>query len=50
MAAWIKMPLGIEVGLGPSDLVLDGGPDPPPQKGCAAADGAGGVRTIPGGF
>jgi len=23
MAAWIKMPLGTEVGLGPSDFVLD---------------------------
>jgi len=33
MAAWIKMPLGMEVGLGPSDFVLDGDPAPPPQKG-----------------
>jgi len=24
MAAWIKMPLGMEVGLGPSDFVLNG--------------------------
>jgi len=32
MAAWIKMPLGIKVGLGPSDFVLDGDPAPPPQK------------------
>ena len=24
MAAWIKMPLGTEVNLGPSDVVLDG--------------------------
>ena len=23
MAAWIKMPLGVEVGLGPGDFVLD---------------------------
>ena len=23
MAAWIKMPLGMEVGLGPGDFVLD---------------------------
>jgi len=26
MAAWIKMPLGMEVGLGPGDFVLDGTP------------------------
>jgi len=28
MAGWIKMPLGREVGLGPSDIVLDGDPAP----------------------
>jgi len=28
MAAWIKMPLGIEVNLGPLDLVLDVDPAP----------------------
>ena len=28
MAAWIKMPLGMEVGLGPGDFVLDGDPAP----------------------
>ena len=33
MAAWIKMPLGMELGLGPGDFVLDGDPAPPPQKG-----------------
>jgi len=33
MAAWIKMPLGMEVGLGPGDFVLDGDPAPLPQKG-----------------
>jgi len=27
------MPLAREVGLGPSDIVLDGDPAPPPQKG-----------------
>ena len=27
-AAWVKMPLGMEVGLGPSDFVLDGNPAP----------------------
>jgi len=33
MAGWIKIPLGIEVRLGPGDFVLDGNPAPPPQKG-----------------
>jgi len=33
MTEWIKMPLGIEVGLGPGNLVLDGDPAPPPQIG-----------------
>ena len=33
MAAWIEMSLGMEVGLGPGDFVLDGYPAPPPQKG-----------------
>jgi len=32
-AAWNKMPLGTEVGLGPDDIVLDGDPAPPHQKG-----------------
>jgi len=27
-AKWIKMPLGMEVGLGPGDMVLDGDPAP----------------------
>ena len=31
-AAWIKMPLGTEVGLGLRDIVLDGEPTPPPLK------------------
>jgi len=26
---WIKMPLGVEVGLGPGHIVLDGDPAPP---------------------
>jgi len=29
MARWIKMPIGRQVGLGPSDIVLDGDPAPP---------------------
>jgi len=29
MARWIKMPLGMEVYLGPGDIVLDGDPVPP---------------------
>jgi len=33
MAGWIKMPLSREVGLIPSDIVLDGDQAPPPQKG-----------------
>jgi len=33
MAGWIKMPLGMEVGLGPDDFVLDGDPAPLPPKG-----------------
>ena len=32
-AAWIKMPLGMEVGLGPCHIVLHGDPAPPPIKG-----------------
>ena len=31
-AAWIKMPLGMEVGLGPGHIVLDGVPLPTPAK------------------
>jgi len=33
----IKMPLGGNVGVGPRDMVLDGDPTPPPQKGGTAA-------------
>jgi len=32
MAAWIKMPLSIELGLGPGDFVLDVDPAPLPKK------------------
>jgi len=32
-AGWIKMPLGREIGLSPSDIVLDGDPAPPSPKG-----------------
>jgi len=35
-AAWIKMPLGMEVGLGQGHIVLDGNPAPPPRKGGTA--------------
>jgi len=35
MAARIKMPLGIELGLGPGDLMLDGDPAPPKKGGGA---------------
>ena len=30
---WIKMKLGMAVGLGPGHIVLDGDPSPPPPKG-----------------
>jgi len=33
MVGWIKMPLGREVGLGPSNIVLDENPAPHTQKG-----------------
>jgi len=36
MVSWIRMPLDTEVGLGPSDTVLDGDPAPPTQRGTAA--------------
>jgi len=32
MAGWIKMPLGREVSLEASNIVLDGDPAPSPQK------------------
>jgi len=36
MAAWIKMPLGMKVGLYPGDFVLGEELDHPPQKGGGA--------------
>jgi len=36
MATWIKMPVGVEVGLGPGHFVLDGDPAPFPRKGAEA--------------
>ena len=35
MAEWIKMPLGMEIGLSPGDFVLDGDPAPSPKWGRA---------------
>ena len=32
-SGWTKMPLGMEVGLGPGDFVLDGDPAPPQKNG-----------------
>ena len=32
---WIKMKLGMEIGLGPSHIVLDGDPAPLPKRGTA---------------
>ena len=40
MAGWIKMALGREVGLSPSDIVLNGDLSPSPPKG-------GGVAGVP---
>jgi len=37
-AGWIKMALGMEVGLGPGHIVIDVDPAPPPQKGGRAPD------------
>jgi len=36
MAAWIKMPLGMALGLGPSDFVVDGDPALLSKKGGGA--------------
>jgi len=33
---WIKMKLGVQVGLGPGHIVLDGDPSPLPQRGTAS--------------
>ena len=33
MVGWIKMKLGMQVGLGPGHIVLDGDPAPLPPKG-----------------
>ena len=38
MSGWVKMPLGMEVSLGPSNIVLDGEPAPPPPKGGTASN------------
>jgi len=35
---WIKVPLGVEVGLGPGHIALDGDPAPASQKGGTAPD------------
>jgi len=42
MAAWIKMSLGMELGLGPGDFVLDGDPAHLPQKGAESPPPQGG--------
>ena len=36
MDAWIKMSLGMELGLGPGDVVLYGDPAPSPKRGSGA--------------
>jgi len=35
MAGWIKMPLDMEVGMGPGDIVLDEDPALPTERGIA---------------
>jgi len=35
-AKWIQMPLGTEEGLGPGNIVLDGTPAPPTERGTSA--------------
>ena len=36
MVGWIKMSLGMEVGIVPGQIVLDGDPAAPPQRGTAS--------------
>jgi len=36
LQGWIKMPLGVKVGVGPDDIVLDGEPAPPKKGGGTA--------------
>jgi len=31
-AGWTKMPVGMEIGLGPGDFVFDGDPAPPEKR------------------
>ena len=37
MVGWMKLSLGTEVGLSPGDIVLDGNPDLPTERGTAPA-------------
>jgi len=37
MAGWIRIPLGMELGLGSGDIVLDGDPAPPMERDTAAS-------------
>jgi len=38
MAGWIKMPFGMDIGLSPGDVVLDGDPAPSTPIGGTAAN------------
>jgi len=46
MAAWIKMSLGMELGLGPGDFVLDVDPASASQKGGGAPPPIFGTRLL----
>jgi len=35
MVEWMKMKVGVQVGLGPGHIVLEGDPAPPPYRGTA---------------
>ena len=49
-AGWIKMTVGMEVGLGPGHIVLDGEPAPLPKRGQSPAPIFGPFLLSPNGF
>ena len=50
MVGWIKMSLGREIGLGPSDIVLNGDPAPPSEKGAQQFPLFGRCLLLPNGY